>query len=254
MDMAKLVADLCDLPVLMVPTLSATCAAYAPLSVVYDLEGRTEGTVFFQREVNCVLADTALLARQPVRCACAGMMDAMAKLVEIRHYGSSVLQWPAMNMAVTVAQHVFDRLSLIAEQAMADLQKGQATPAVEEMVYLTIAGTGMVSGLAAHWNYQSAIAHCVYDAVRKHYPKASSSFLHGEIVAVGLCAQTDYTGWNAQAVRAMIQTLHMPQRLEEIGLDAAAFQTICPAVIEEMYQTGRLADKQRLMAAIQTIC
>ena len=65
------------------PASSATCAAYTPLSVRYTPDGRTVGTLHFDREVNGVLADSAILLAQPTRLYLAGVFDALAKFVEI---------------------------------------------------------------------------------------------------------------------------------------------------------------------------
>ena len=248
MDIAKLVANMAKTRMLMAPTLSATCAAYAPLSVVYSMEGCTEGAVFFDREVDCILADMDVLARQPVRSACAGMLDAIAKLVEMHHYDEPSLACPAMRTAVTLAQHVFDRLTAIAGQAMADVKACRASEAVEEMVWLTLVGTGMVSGLASHWNHQSAIAHCLYDGVRMCFPEESRPYLHGEIVALGMYAQTYYTGWNMGEVLAVLDKLGMPRRLHDVGVpeDEAAFYALYSAVLQGMQKTNRPVEAGRL--------
>ncbi|WP_298769608.1 iron-containing alcohol dehydrogenase, partial [uncultured Fibrobacter sp.] len=50
MDFAKLAAVMADLPIVNIPTSSATCAAYTPLSVCYTPEGKTVGTVHHDRE------------------------------------------------------------------------------------------------------------------------------------------------------------------------------------------------------------
>jgi glycerol dehydrogenase-like iron-containing ADH family enzyme len=54
-DFAKLVAHFAALPVINVPTSSATCAAYASLSVRYTVEGRTVGSKHYDHEVNAVM-------------------------------------------------------------------------------------------------------------------------------------------------------------------------------------------------------
>ncbi len=84
MDFAKLCAHFAKLPVINIPTSSATCAAYAALSIRYTPEGKTVGSLHYENEVNAVIADTWILANQPIRLFLAGVFDALAKFVEIK--------------------------------------------------------------------------------------------------------------------------------------------------------------------------
>lgn len=54
MDFAKLCSHFAEIPVVNMPTSSATCAAYTPLSVRYKPDGRTVGSLHFKREIVCV--------------------------------------------------------------------------------------------------------------------------------------------------------------------------------------------------------
>ena len=83
-DFAKLVGYFAHLPVINIPTSSATCAAYTPLSVRYTREGKTVGTRHYEFEVAAVIADTEIIAKQPVRLLLSGVFDALAKFVEIK--------------------------------------------------------------------------------------------------------------------------------------------------------------------------
>lgn len=85
MDLAKLTGEFAGCPVINVPTICATCAAYTPLSVLYTPEGRALGSWFFENEIACLIADTRIMARQPARYAFAGIADSMAKMIELDH-------------------------------------------------------------------------------------------------------------------------------------------------------------------------
>ena len=60
MDFSKLCGYYAKLPVINLPTSSATCACYTPLSVRYTPEGRTVGSRHYDYEVDAVLADTEI--------------------------------------------------------------------------------------------------------------------------------------------------------------------------------------------------
>ena len=69
--------------------------------------------------------------------------------------------------------------------------------------------------------YQSAIAHAAYEAVRTHFTDEARAAMHGEIVAVALFWQLRFSGMEElQApLRNVMRGLHMPLTLCEIGIE-----------------------------------
>lgn len=215
LDLIKIVADISALPVITVPTISATCAAFTPLSVVYTQQGECRGTWYFHREVDCVLCDLDILCTQSPRYLAAGMLDAMAKHVEISQHeisqgevGEDVL------LARLIAKTIYDDLKTLGENALR-----QEKRALERCIFHAIVSTGLVSGIA-RGRYQSAVAHALYEAIRTRYTAESSTFLHGEIVAVCLIVQSRYLGREdmAQDVLGLMHKVGMPVAFREIGV------------------------------------
>ena len=93
MDLAKAAASRADVPVVLIPTSAATCAAFSPLSVIYTPEGRSCGYEQHDYEVNSVLVDEDIMITQPVRLLAAGILDAMAKYIEIETLEPPFLEW-----------------------------------------------------------------------------------------------------------------------------------------------------------------
>ncbi len=227
MDLAKLTGELTGRPVINVPTLSATCAAFTPLSVLYTPEGRALGSWFFENEIACILADTDILARQPARCAFAGIADSLAKIIEIDHNILFTGQTGDMAFARSCAEYLFGRLTAIAPQMRAELDKGTSSPLVEELVYLTVAATGIVSG-CARGQGQSALAHGLYEAARTLYTAEAAGYLHGEIVGVGLRLQLAYDRRDGSGLDRILSSLGLPMHLRDIGMreDGEAYAAI----------------------------
>ena len=124
MDEAKLVASCADVPVINIPTSTATCAAVTPLSVMYEREsGATIGTIKLMREVDAVLVDLDVLVCQPARLLCAGVMDAMAKNF-----------WPMIGTANQVAYTAIeDAVDAMKEAGMwRQQEKVKAQKAIDE--------------------------------------------------------------------------------------------------------------------------
>lgn len=254
MDVAKLTAELAALPVLTVPTISATCAAFAPLSVVYTEEGRTRGTWFYENEVAGCLADLDILCRQPLRYAAAGMVDSLAKAVEIRHnllYESTA---PDLELAKMNAEYLFSRLKELSGQVAADLQAGKPTRALEEMVYLTIPTTGVVSGMA-RGKLQSALGHCLYESVRTVFTREAASALHGELVGIGLRMLLKYDCGHSDLIDSIMEALHLPMRLRDTGIALTDENVglLLHSMLNSSYTEARTYDEQRMRQALLEI-
>jgi len=125
MDFAKLVAFYLGSRVVNIPTSMATCAAYTPFSLVYTPQGQTiPGNFSYDLEVAAILADLDIMAHQPVRLVVAGMLDAMAKCLEIKSgYPDQPPAGSSLNFCAgyQLAQFTWERLTALAEVARDDL-------------------------------------------------------------------------------------------------------------------------------------
>lgn len=231
MDFAKLVAHFANLPVINIPTSSATCASFAPLSVRYTREGRTVGTMHYEREVDAVIADTTLLAAQPVRLLLAGVFDAMAKFLEIKQRYTDGDACPlGLDYAFAMSKHSFDVLERETPRCLSDMERGEVTPAVEQVLFTALAATGVISGIARGSN-QCALAHKFYETTRSLFPKTAAPYLHGEIVGIGLLLQNIFNGEaerNTQLL-ALMRRYGMPASPAEVGV------TVSDEIFEEYY-------------------
>lgn len=223
MDASKLCAVLGDKPVILIPTSSATCASYAPLSVTYNEIGQPLGTKHHNREVNCVLCDMEILSKQPARLFKSGVYDSLAKFMETKQriIGKNKDEIDiGLRSSFELSKFLFDRLNADFEQAINDIENKKNTKAVFDCVYLAIAVTGVVSGMARGSN-QTAIAHKIYESARALFPEHASKYLHGEVVAVGLISQLYYNGEieNAQKFAQEMKERNMVISLNEMGIE-----------------------------------
>ena len=222
MDFAKMVAHFAKMPIINVPTSSATCAAYTPLSVMYTKDGRTVGSFHHKIEVDAVLADTRVRSTQPPRLLLAGVFDAMAKYLEIKHrYDGEGEDYPiGLDYAYVLAKRSFDVLSKKTDACLADMKNGILSDAVEEVVFTSIAATGVISGIARGSN-QCALAHKFYEITRVLFNESARPYLHGEIVGVGLLLQNVF---NNEAFRngellKLMKAHSMPHGISDCGVE-----------------------------------
>ena len=195
MDFAKLIARMAECPVANIPTSLATCAAYTPLSVCYTEDGRTVGTAHHQREVDLVIADSEILLREPPRLFLAGVFDAMAKLLEIRHwYHGEDIPYPlGLDYAYTLAERSYEVLAKSTAACLRALETGEASECFERAVFTLICVTGVISGIS-RGSQQTALGHKFYETARALYPMQTRPYLHGELVGIGLLWQNAYNG------------------------------------------------------------
>lgn len=221
-DFAKLCGYFAKMPVINIPTSSATCAAYTPLSIRYTPDGRTVGSLHLGNEIDGVIADTAIIATQPTRLLLAGVFDALAKFVEIKQrYTEETTDYPiGLDYAYVMSKYSFDLLNNKTHKCIEDIEKGELSADVENLIFTTIAATGVISGIARGSN-QSALAHKFYYVTRYLFPKITKPYLHGEIVGVGLLLQNHFNGEeeNNIALLELMKKNNMPCRLEDIGVD-----------------------------------
>jgi glycerol dehydrogenase-like iron-containing ADH family enzyme len=187
LDAAKLVAYRLGLPVVMIPTSAATCAAWAPLSNLYSQEGTWLEGVELPRAPELLLLDYSLVQKAPVRTLVAGIGDALAKW-----YESSVSSGVSATgggqsdvlviAAVQQARILRDILFLKGEEAVRDPQ----SKAWEQVVDANVLLAGLVGGLGGE-RCRTVAAHAVHNALTT-LPTTRSS-LHGEKVALGILVQ-----------------------------------------------------------------
>lgn len=225
MDFAKLIGDFAKLPVINIPTSSATCAAYTPLSVRYTTDGRTVGSRHFGYEVSGVLVDTEILVHQPTRLLLSGVFDALAKFVEIKQrFDQSTTEYPlGLDWAYVLAKRSFDELVNKTEKCIEDMTAGKCTDTVEQVAFTNIAATGVISGIARGSN-QCALAHKFYEGTRAMFFEQSRSYLHGEIVGIGLLLQNFFNGetQNNEFLLSLMKKYGMPCCLSDIGVEPTA--------------------------------
>lgn len=221
MDFAKLIGDKCSMPVINVPTSSATCASYTPLSVCYTTDGRTVGSKHFEHEISAVIADSEIIATQPVRLLLAGVFDSLAKFIEIKHrFNEETEEYPlGLDFAYVLSKRCFCELNSKTEKCIVALSNNEINDDVEKLIFATIAATGVISGIARGSN-QCALAHKFYEGARRMFFNESRQYLHGEIVGVGLLLQNffnDEVENNIQLLNIM-KKYNMPASVSSIGI------------------------------------
>lgn len=222
LDVAKAAGVRLGLPVVTVPTVAATCAAWSALTVLYDDEGRAAGYLPLPESPALVLADTALLAAAPARYLAAGIADSAVKWYETRinvPYGiygrlDGRIGWHMSLLALEILKR--DAVAVYREA-----QQGRTHAAFADVADAIFLLAGLVGSIAAGGK-RAAFAHAIHDALT-WFPETKSA-LHGEKVAFGLIAQLALEGQLEEAAywAAFYLDLGLPVTLSDLGFPAAA--------------------------------
>lgn len=225
MDFAKAVGEMAGLGVVNIPTSAATCAAFTSMSVMYTPSGSYRDSWRFEHEVDAVLVDLDVIVECPSRYAAAGIIDAMAKWIEIQNgrpgLGPDDTDYD-LYTAFRMAEYAYETLAYFGEQAVRDIGERRVTRAVEYAVFYIIAVTGNIANITRSY-MQSALAHVLYYGIRTYYAEEAEAALHGEIVGVGLFLQLYYNQMEQEAERlaGLMKGMGMPLTLKGIGVMAA---------------------------------
>ena len=226
LDLAKAVANRVDLNAVLIPTLPSTCAAWTPLSVIYDKNGSFVRFDIFNRSPYMVLVDPQVLLHSPVAYLRAGIADTLAKWYEadaiIRHVKNpplpvTIAHQTACLCKTTLLEHGFDAIDSLIQKSY--------TYSFRKVIETIIAAGGMVGGFGERYG-RVAGAHSVHNGLTK--VSSTHHLLHGEKVAYGILIQLVLEeNWEEiQSLLPFYQKLQLPFRLKHLRLESRDEETL----------------------------
>lgn len=219
LDLAKLLAYQCNLPIVTIPTSGATCAAWTALSNVYSEAGAFQYDVTLSRCPDLLILDYGLVRTAPQRTLIAGIGDAIAKWYEASvssGTSSATLLISAVQQARILRDILFQKSAIALKQPDSDEWR--------EVVDATILLAGVIGGVGGA-DCRTVAAHAVHNGLT-HLLEAHD-VLHGEKVAYGILVQLrleEMIQGNQLAASSRKQLLQfysevgLPKTLEDLGL------------------------------------
>lgn len=233
-DAAKAISDQLAVPVAVLPTIASTDAPTSALSVIYSDEGVFEKYLFYKKNPELVLVDTAVVARAPSRLLASGIADAMATWVEgrsiIKNAGKTMAGGTPTLAAEAIAEKCEKILFENGLKAMAACEAKVVTPALEAVVEANtlLSGIGFEScGLAA--------AHAIHNGFTALHGDIHT-LTHGEKVAYGTLTQLVLENRPKEELDRYIsfyQALGLPTTLKDLKLENVSY--------EELLKVGKLS-------------
>ena len=252
LDAARAVACELHLPVVNCPTAASSDAPCSALSVVYSEKGEFETYLFYKRNPDLVLVDTAVVAKAPPRLLSSGMGDALATWFEAK----TVVEARKANQvggATTISAQALAKLcyeTLIADgrAALTAVEHGTVTPALERIVEANtlLSGLGFESG-------GLAIAHSVHNGLTT--VAETHAFMHGEKVAFGLIVQLVAEGKPQSVIDEVLDFSHsvnLPISLAEVGLKHPTYD-VALKIAERAVAEGETAHNEPFVVTASLI-
>ncbi|MFZ7104681.1 MAG: iron-containing alcohol dehydrogenase family protein [Peptococcaceae bacterium] len=218
LDTAKAAAFQANLPLVTMPTIAATCAAWTPLSIIYTNEGEYLELSLKAQNPGLVLVDSEIIVQAPLELFRAGIGDTLAKWFELEITVRKNRKDAAVAAACSLAYLCYQNLIKYGPDAVEDLKKALVTPAVEEIIDANIMLSGLVSGLGGD-DFRSGGAHAVYNGFTV-LPETHHYF-HGSIVAFGILCQLILDSKEKEVLELLpfYKEVGLPYLLEQIGVN-----------------------------------
>ena len=127
-----------------------------------------------------------------------------------------------------------------------------ATMVNRNMIFTTIAVTGVISGIARGSN-QTAIAHKFYEATRFLFPEETKEFTHGELVGVGLLLQNHFNGEeeNNAFLLKLMKKYNMPCSIEDLHIEKT--KLVFDAYYEKISNSSAIENEEEKKKLIQSL-
>lgn len=217
-DLAKQIGHQLQVPVLILPTLAATCAAYTPLSVMYNQDGSMDRYDIFPEAIALTLIEPSVLLESPIDYMIAGIGDTLAKWYE----GDAIIHQLAtvpveVQVAHFAAKKCQENLLAYGTKAIDAMKKGELTTEFITVVETNILLAGMVGGFGDEYG-RTAAAHSIHDALT--ILPQSHHQLHGNKVAYGILVQLmlEHNPTEIKALLPFYQKMNLPMSLHDMDM------------------------------------
>lgn len=220
MDLVKAAGNTAGLDTILVPTLASNCAAWTPLSVFYNEDGRFTHYTVFPKSTLMVLLEPRIALHAPVEYLRAGIADTLAKWYEadvlirnLQHRSAAV------QVAHLTARQCQTALLEHGRQSILDAEQKQLSDAFVEVAETIVMTGGLVGGFGDNLG-RIAGAHSIHNGLTA--APATHHLLHGDKVAYGILVQLVIEGNEAEVKQLFpfYEDLGLPYRLADLGLSA----------------------------------
>jgi len=218
LDAAKGVAKLLNLGFVSVPTVASNDSPTARAMAIYDESHTLTAIDSLQESPRLVLADTALIARAPMRFLVAGIGDAVAKKFEAERAAAdgsgNFFDGHATLTSLAIADACYRTLRAHGVAALQAAREQRTSEALEAVVEANI----LMAGLA-YENVGLSYAHAIVRGLVK--ARGAADAIHGLQVAYATLVQLALEGREDPFIADLMGfygEVELPVRLAELGM------------------------------------
>jgi glycerol dehydrogenase len=185
-DSAKKAAEMCNLPIICIPTIAATCAAASAMSVIYTEEGVHKKDHYLVKNPNLVLVDTEVIANAPFEYFESGILDSLSKWHEGKAAFKGLANPNIFEMsALKLAELLNEIMEKQAVNAVQSVKQRKDSEAVANITDLNIYLAAVIQSIGK--KTRGAAAHALHTGLSV-IPE-SHAILHGYKVGYGIVTQ-----------------------------------------------------------------
>ncbi len=256
LDTGKAAAYQAGVACVTVPTIAATCAAFTPLSVVYQPDGRFLENTAKSSCPAAVVADSQILLEAPAKWLYAGMGDTLAKWYELRATTSKIPTTSWTVGGITNGKICYEVIGKFGPGAKKAAQVGTVTEDFEYVIDGIIFYAGSSSILGGE-KCRGAAAHAIYFGFTN--VAAAHGLGHGLLVGFGnlcLLALEERSDAELLAEIQLARECGVPTTLAEIAdLSSADLQLVSDisAATGDMHNMPMEVSPQMVLEAVHRV-
>ncbi|MTI58769.1 MAG: iron-containing alcohol dehydrogenase family protein [Firmicutes bacterium] len=187
LDTAKAAAEECNIPIITIPTIAATCAATTAVSIIYNEAGEYIDDFYLKTNPKLVLVDPQIIADAPLKYLQSGIFDALSKWYEGKAAVKGIERpdiytLAAMELAALLNREMEANAGLALDLTKCNLVGKELIDIIDLNIYLT----GMIQSLGMS-TCRGAAAHAIHNGLTL-IPE-SHKLLHGIKVGYGIIVQ-----------------------------------------------------------------
>ncbi len=218
LDLAKAVGDKKDIPIITIPTIPATCAAWSALSVIYKDNGEQDAYIYLKNPPSLILADKDVLLKAPIRYLNSGVADTIAKWYEIHPDLRNNKDNFALRLQLKICELALEFLQKDYIEAVKNNTLFENKIVIENAIDSIIMLAGLSGSINGSVPY-GGLAHPFYNNSTKI--QETHELLHGEKVIFGLLVQLVLENRKEEEILEFIDSinvLNLPTTLKELGI------------------------------------
>jgi len=228
LDSGKYIADCLNIPCITVPLSASTCAGWTALSNLYTRNGQFIKDVVLSACPKVLVYDHKFIQTAPSRTLASGVADALAKWYE-SSITSSTIEDGLVQQAIQISRVLRDQLLIDGERAFKGGFESASWRNTVEACGLT---AGLVGGIGGE-KCRTAAAHAIHNSITQII--TPNTYLHGEIVGVGLLLQlrleemknnNKLADQSIQQLLELMQKLNLPTTISQLGINVFENQNL----------------------------